>query len=73
MERRLLILWGLAGRVRRFLGFGNENFCFGGWKLALLCNGRVNFGGGDGAGGGFDEAWGGGGVEMGIHVRIHIA
>ena len=68
---------GVSGRGGRFLGFGNEFYYFGGGKLALLCNRRMNFGGGDGAGGGFDEAvgvaWGGGGVEMGIHVRIHIA
>lgn len=38
----------VSGGVGRFLRFGNEIFCFGGWKLALLCNGRVDFGLGKG-------------------------
>jgi len=42
--------------------------------LALLCNGRMIFGAGDGAVGGFDElggaAIGRGELGMGMHVRF---
>jgi hypothetical protein len=49
---------GVSVGGRGVLGFGNEILRGGGWKLALLCNRRVSFWGGDGAGGGFDEAGG---------------
>lgn len=63
---------GVSGEAGRFLGFGNEILRGGGWKLALLCNGRVIFEGGDGVAGGSDDdaAWDGGGVVMGVHVRF---
>ena len=46
-----------VARSRKFARIRNDGFREA-WKLALLCNGRVNFGGGDGAGGGFDEVGG---------------
>ena len=67
---------GVSGGAVRFPGFGNEIFCCGGGKLALLCNGGVILGGGDDAGGTSGEfagaAVGFGSVATGIHVRVHV-